>query len=286
MESLKEDCISERRSQTLTRLSRLPIFSHVALQLLTIATDAESAREDFEAAFRSDPSLATDLLIVANSPEFGFRAEITSIPHALSLLGLERARSLACMIAMSFYLRSSANSGVGTAWTHSMASAALAEYLGGISSLPLPMLYTAALLHDIGRLALQMTSQEQYRLFVDLQIAEINEALTTETDLFGMNHCEAGVAVSRQWGLPESLRRSIHMHHGNVSLEQDPFTSLVQTACRLAEGLGYPESAVVPGSARLGLEEAIPAQFRKNSAFSPERLENVVNAHLGATSRF
>jgi putative nucleotidyltransferase with HDIG domain len=286
MESLKEESFSRRRSQTLNRLSRLPVFSQVALKLLTIASDAESAREDFEAAFRSDPSLAADLLIVANSSEFGFRAEITSIPHALSLLGLERARSLACTIAMSFYLRSSANASVGTSWTHSMASAALAEYVGGISSMPLPMLYSAALLHDIGRLALQMTSQEEYGSLIGPRIAEIQETLAVETDLFGMNHCEAGVAVSRTWGLPESLQRSIHMHHGNVALNQDPYTSLVQTACRLAEGLGYPESPVVPGGAHLGLEEAIPSEFRKHAAFTPERLGAVVDAHFVATQGF
>src|SRR5580698_10487610 len=105
MESLDEEDILTRRSRTFDRLSRLPVFSRTALKLLTIATEAESAREDFEAAFRSDPSLAADLLTLANSAEFGFRAKVASIPHAISLLGLERARSLACTIAMSFYLR-------------------------------------------------------------------------------------------------------------------------------------------------------------------------------------
>lgn len=173
LESLGEKDISTRRSQTLDRLSRLPVFSQTALKLLTIATEEDSAREDFESAFRSDPSLASDLLIAANSAEFGFRAKVASISHALSLLGLERARSLACTIAMSFYLRSSASPDVSDHWKHSMASAALAEHLAEVSSLSPPLLYSAALLHDIGRLGLQQISQSDYSYLMALDIAEI-----------------------------------------------------------------------------------------------------------------
>ena len=142
------------RSQTLDRLSHLPVFSRAALKLLTLATEADSARQDFEAAFRSDPTSAADLLIAANSSEFGFRSKVASIPHALSLLGLERARSLACTIAMSFYLRNSGSPDVSDHWKHSMASAALAEHLAGVSALNPPLLYSAALLHDIRALGL------------------------------------------------------------------------------------------------------------------------------------
>jgi len=284
MEGSGDEDNSTRRVQTLHRLSRLPVFSQTALKLLTIATDAESAREDFESAFRSDPSLAADLLIVAISVEFGFRAKVASIPHALSLLGLERARSLACTIAMSFYLRRCANTAAGEAWKHSLASAALAEHLAEVSSLTRPLLYTAALLHDIGRLGLRLTSPPDCGSPMALQTAEMDEALGAESMLFGMNHCEAGAAMSRTWGFPESLQRHILMHHGSVPLEEDPVTNLVQTACRLAEGLGYPETAVLPGSFCLGLEEAIPHQFRKHAAFTPERLSAAVNAHFAVTN--
>ena len=280
MESLNEKDFSTRRSQTLDRLSRLPVFSHAALRLLTIATEADSAREDFESAFRSDPSLAADLLIAANSAEFGFRAKVASISHALSLLGLERARSLACTIAMSFYLRGSANRDVSVNWEHSMASAALAEHLGEVSSLNPPLPYSAALLHDIGRLGLQQISPSDYSYLMALDIAEIDEALRNETVLFGMNHCEAGEAMSRTWGFPESLQHHIRMHHGHEPLERDPVRSLVQTACRLAEGLGYPETSLAPGAHRFGLQDAIPPRFRKHAAFTPERLSAVVNVHF------
>jgi putative nucleotidyltransferase with HDIG domain len=276
--------ISRRQAQTLHRLALLPIFNQAALKLLTIATDADSARDDFELAFGSDPSLATDLMVVANSPEFGFRAQVNSIPHALSLLGLERARSLALTIAMSFYLRTSTGIDVDAAWKHSMASVALAGHIAETCSLSLPMLNTAALLHDIGRLGFHLSSQEDYSSLAKLEILEIDEALRVERVLFGMNHCEAGAAMSRTWGFPEALERHIRRHHDQVPLEQDPIDYSLQLACRLAEALGYPEFPVPSGASKLGLEEAIPARFRNNSKFTPECLAAVVDAHFAATN--
>lgn len=272
----------ELRAQTLNRLSRLPAFSHAALKLLTISSDADSAFEDFEGAFRSDPALATDLLIVANSVEFGFVGVVANIPQALALLGLDRARSLACRIAMRSYLPSTRNSGVDASWKHSITSAALAEHLAKMSSLSLPMLYTAALLHDVGRLGMQLTLPEQYASIIALDSLEIGRSLTIEKKIFGMNHCEAGDALSRTWGFPESLGRCIHMHHGRVTVEEDPTAYIVQTACRLSEGLGYPEYAVASSVPQSSFEELIPTRFRTHPAFTPERLAAVAEASLAA----
>lgn len=278
----EEDLIA-RQSQTLGRLFQLPVFNQTALKLLTVATDSDSAREEFEAAFSSDPSLAADLLILANSPEFGFRSRVTNIGHAISLLGLERSRSLACTIAMSFYLRSSAKTDVSTSWKHSIAAAALAGYMAEVSSLSLPLLQTAALLHDIGSLGLQLTSQKEYGALTALELMEMHEALGIERVLFGMNHCEAGAAMSRNWGFPDSLEHHIRMHHGKATAEKDPVTNLVQASCRMAEALGYPESALSPSAERVDLNEVIPPRFRSRPAFTADRLAEVVSAHFEAT---
>ena len=281
---MSADNSSKLRSQTLDRLSRLPAFNLTALKLLSISADDKSALEDFEAAFRGDPALATDLLIVANSVEFGFRCEITNIPHALLLLGLERARAVASRIAMRSYLSGHTNGDFSTGWKHSLASAALAEHLAKTSSLSLPMLYTAALLHDIGRLGMLLTLHEKYSSLMACEVANMGEILAVEETMFGMNHCEAGGALSRAWGFPESLRHYIHMHHGVVSMERDPTIHTVQTACRLAEALGYPECAWAPAS-QARMEEAIPSRFRNHPEFTPERLKAIAESSFAATNR-
>src|SRR5713226_8111335 len=70
-------------------LSGLPILRMSAVKLLTISTDSDTALSDFDRVFSSDPGLAADLLALANSPLYGFRSEVYSLRHAISLLGIE-----------------------------------------------------------------------------------------------------------------------------------------------------------------------------------------------------
>lgn len=280
MEALIEGDAGKRQVDTLSRLSLLPVFNQYALKLLTVATDSDSAIEEFEAAFRSDPALAADLLVLANSAQFGFRSQVTSVGHALTLIGLEQARALACMIAVSFYLRRSTSPDVSTSWKHSIATAAIAGHMAHLSSSSPSLLHTAALLHDIGSLGLQLTSRKEYHTLTELKLTEIHEVLHFERMLFGMNHCEAGAALARTWRFPESLAHQIGAHHEPANPHDDPVTILVQAACRMAEVLGYPESALAPGAVRLQLEAVTPQRFRGSPAFNADRLIAIVNASL------
>ena len=113
------------------RLSRLPALRPSTLKLLSISVDSESALSEFENVFRSDPVLAADLLILANSPAFGVRATVHIIRHAMALLGMERIRSLAFAVAVKGYLRTGRwAQELQVSWRHSIATAVVAEALG------------------------------------------------------------------------------------------------------------------------------------------------------------
>jgi putative nucleotidyltransferase with HDIG domain len=146
------------------------------------------------------------------------------------------------------------------------------------------LLRTAALLHDIGSLGLQLTSRNEYSTLTELKLTEIHEVLLFEQMLFGMNHCEAGAALARRWRFPESLAHQIRVHHDHSAPSADSMTVLVQAACRMAETLGHPESALAPDAPRLQLEAVTPQQFRASSAFTADRLTGVVSASLEAAA--
>src|SRR5204862_5311982 len=98
-----------------------------ALRLLNIASDGNTAVAEFEKVFRSDPSLTTDLLLVANSAAYGPRSPIETIRHAITFLGVERVRTLASTIAFSYQLRGIPQTpSLAAVWTHSIATAVIA----------------------------------------------------------------------------------------------------------------------------------------------------------------
>jgi hypothetical protein len=61
------------------KLSKLPPFGPAVLKLLNISLDDESAPTLFEEAFKSDPALTAELLVMANSAAFGGRSRVQTI---------------------------------------------------------------------------------------------------------------------------------------------------------------------------------------------------------------
>jgi HD-like signal output (HDOD) protein len=229
-----------RHAQTVICLSKLPPFHPAALKLLNIASESGTAIDDFEAIFKVDPALTADLLLVANSPLFGTRASIASIRHALTHLGLDRVRSLAATIALSFFVRNQPRTAfVRHIWAHSIATATVAEILGKLYRLP--DLYTAGLVHDLGRLGLLLTIGQTYEKWVSTEVPSIEESNQLEQARFGMNHCEAASHVAEKWGFPAVLQKCMIGHHDpDIGPPGDP-VPLVQLSCRIAAAIGFPE---------------------------------------------
>jgi putative nucleotidyltransferase with HDIG domain len=247
-----------------------------AIQLLTVAIDDDGAHEEFEGAFGSDPGLASELLLLANSAEFGFPARISSIGRAITLLGLERIRSLASRIAMSFYLRLSSRADIRAAWAHSLATAVLAEHIVAATQPQVQIYYTAGLLHDIGSLGLLLTSQEQSAELIARQPSDAVAAAALEDALFGLSHTEAGAFLADTWGFPAGLRACICDHHRLEAAPRDMLLETVQTACRLASALGCPE-VFVRGRSE-SPEDILPAPLRDRRDFSADSLGKLVTA--------
>ena len=272
------------KSNVFGRLSRLPNLRPACLKLLSVSIESEDALSEFEAAFKLDPALTADLLITANSPLFGVRVPVQTIRHAVAMLGLERVRSLALTISLHGYTRSNRWSGaIQTLWRHCMATAVIAEALGSAGEKPVPLLYTAGLTHDIGRLALFQISPEAYLQVLSREFSGIQEFLELEKFLFECSHDDAGAFLATAWGFPIALCDCIRFHHWDIASHAGQLFELVGVACRLADVLGYPE---VP-RANLGevadeFQKLVPPRLSACPQLAPEALSASIEAQLGS----
>jgi HD-like signal output (HDOD) protein len=246
-------------------LSKLPPFGPAVVKLLSISLDDESAPKSFEDAFKSDPALTGELLVLANSAAFGGRSRVQTIGVAIRHLGLERVRSIAATSA----LRSHTQHGqpdeyLASVWAHSIATAVAAEALGDASGSP--GLYTLGLTHDLGRLGLFLAGGQPYAEELSREFQDIEQANEVERELFGMTHCQAGALVSASWGFPESLAACMGEHHV-MPAGGDP-RGLIVTACRMADSLGFLE---VPLSQPPAWPELDPA-LERFANLEPEAL--------------
>ena len=169
-----------------------------------------------------DQALTMRLLRAANSAASGSAMVITSAQDAVFRLGT--ARVLALTVAANFNTLLTRDDPAlklseSRVWSHSIAAAAAAETLPEFIEAPLPPeAFTAALLHDIGKLVMGrfLTASD----LEAIQKAKTEGGLDTlgaESHVLGVHHGELGGIIAQHWKLPETIVKGITYHHNPTS---------------------------------------------------------------------
>jgi len=222
-------------------LCKLPVFRPVALKMLKLVANDQAEVQNVAALLRSDPALSAQVLRVANSAIYGNAHHIDNLARAILVLGFERTRALTMTVALRSFLHQPEKAeSVGACWQHSVATAMLAEELAPLFDIKGDEAYTAALVHDIGRLGLLMAYGDWYTPILEGPHENIGACLESERNLLEMDHCQAGLWLTQRWGFPPAYSRVAGCHHDDLPATRNDLTSLAHIACLFADALGFP----------------------------------------------
>ena len=226
----------------------------IAAQILALADDPNSSMSEIADLIRNDPALTANLLRTCNSAYFGLARQVESVRDAIALVGLDHIVRLVLLNSLSASFKKNPEGyglGEGELWRHAVSSAHVAGLLADRfgASQKKHIIYTAALLKDIGKLILGRFvafSFEQINILVRSHGQSFNDA---EKRIIGMSHEELGAMVAKKWHFGQKLIYIIRHHHlADESARQDFETSLVYLAdivCMMlgvgtgADGLSY-----------------------------------------------
>jgi len=166
---------------------------------------------------RYDPGMTTNVLRVANSAAYGGRGQVDSVQCAIARLGMKQLFQMLVAVGISKTLKKRM---VGyqlepeELLQHSVyvavASEELAQTLGLRAS---EMLFTAGLLHDVGKILLdEYVCQEWAPLSAKFRTTS-GGFDSVEREALGLCHAEAGAALLRKWKFPEELVVAVRCHH-------------------------------------------------------------------------
>ena len=191
----------------------LPPLPGVAMRVAALTQDLDSSTRKIADAIGCDPALAARVLRAANSPLFCFQRNITALPMAVSALGNETLYSLVFMSAAAEAFISGARTKFERdLWEHSVAVAVAAREIMLILRLRgLEEGFLCGLLHDIGRLMLLRHDPAAYQRL--LEVADEQELLTAEAEMYGYTHAQIGALAAKRWNLPDELSQTIFHHH-------------------------------------------------------------------------
>ena len=263
-------------------LRRLPPFPAVATKLLRLLADEDVAIKKIVDLIKSDAALTAELLRIVNSPIYGFPARISSLQNAITLLGFQTVRSFALTVSMKGFLHTALRIDLlRHIWRHSLACAMLSEELSTVCSSNMTrddQAYTAALLHNIGSLGLFVAHPRTYsELLAD---AREDNLLEKERTTLGIDHCEAGGWLARNWGFPDDLRRVIITHHHPLHDNKFELVDLVRVAVMMTDCLGF--GFVPPDQSRTlaDLRAMLPREAQYRFDPEPEALAARITARL------
>jgi putative nucleotidyltransferase with HDIG domain len=261
-----------------TQLTPLP---QTVCKLAVLVADEKSTIDQIVAVFEYDQVLTAMVLRYANSVESASQRRIDTVRNALIRMG--SARILERIIAshvQSVMKKPIVGYGFYSdeLWRHSVAAAVVAESLGSFTGTQTAGIsFTAALLHDLGKLLLGRligdTELKKMLQSIDRENNEVFEAV--ERQLFGYSHAQIGAQICASWNLPECIVKAIRNHH-HVSENDDVVSDSVRLsnlgAKIIGEGIGHEGMAFV-------INEACAQRF----GFSKESFESFC---AGARYRF
>ncbi len=170
------------------------------------------------------PLLTLKILKVANSPLYGFPQRISSVYHALILLGLQAVRYILLGAFVSDMLQREKD-----LYFHSFKTSLACRWFIEKFSLrtrETEEVITAGIIHDLGKLFFEILFKEKYKkiksIWLENKIRCKDILINLEREQFGIDHAELGAIVMKEWYFPDNLVQIVFHHHDLVHYFNKP----------------------------------------------------------------
>lgn len=239
--------------ETLIRdAEEIPTIPESLLQIMMVLDDPDSGPADLARVVRLDAPLMSKILRVANSPYYKNSGAISDINRCVAVLGYRTVRQMTLTISVATSLVAAVAKAGGRLdyrelWRHSVVVGAMSKELAVWMGYGDPEeVFTAGLMHDIGKFILEIRNAEQYDAVLRRRAGSDGTLVELEREAFGFDHAAIGEAFCRVWTLPDRLTAAIGFHHGatpdHLGFHQAMVCNLVRLADYLANTMTPPAS--------------------------------------------
>ncbi|HBW14726.1 MAG TPA: HD family phosphohydrolase [Desulfovibrio sp.] len=197
---------------------KLPFDPGLLREVLKLTSDDSRAPANRLAeVVGRDQALSTRLLRMANSAYYGLQSEVPSVQRAVAVLGMAEVRALILAVAASGIAgrrNLPATFDLSGYWRHQLCVAACCRMLARrVSPGEADVLYTAGLLHDIGKLLMAGLCPDAWQAVQALMAEEHLETAEAEERHWGLDHGVIGARLLSYWDLPPALTEPVNWHH-------------------------------------------------------------------------
>lgn len=224
------------REKALRSLGQLPPFSPILNKLLASLADEDVSFAKLAELIEKDTVLAGNVLRLVNSALYGRRGTISSVRHAVSLMGVVKLRNSAMTLSIAnmwSHVKTPAGWSSARFNLHAVATAIMADIL--VQKVDVEYAegaFVAGLLHDIGLLLIATALPDQYDE-IRRKHAESDRHLDeVEREVLGVDHAELSAIALAEWNIPAPIQKAVRYHHRPHHQIEDqlPLSRLIRIA--------------------------------------------------------
>ena len=228
--------------ELLASAEKLPPFPNVISKLMPLIQNMAPVNQ-IEAVIKYDQAITARVLALSQSPYYARRQSIRSLRDAILCLGQRQLIQVIAIACSARYFKGD-GSGYdlreGEMWQHSVAVALMAELVAQQTGhRDIFSVYTAALLHDIGKTLLNLYVKDYFDAIHPLIHEEKMCFVDAERRVFGIDHQQLGAMIAQRWLFPSEVVTAIRYHHQpREAKENRDVAATVYVANRMVSGMG------------------------------------------------
>ena len=218
------------------RISNLPTLPNLLEKFNEMIKDPSVSMDTLGRELSKDQVITSKLLKLVNSAFYGFPGRISTLTHALVLLGYDALKGL--IITSSIFENLSPDA--YPLWRHSIAVSLASRIIATkLSFQDREEFAVAGLLHDIGKVILHIEAPKEYRTVINHAKTSGKPLWMAESEILGFDHATIGLWICKEWTLPEKLATPIGYHHTpSDASEHTKRVAVVSLADIMVRGMG------------------------------------------------
>lgn len=236
--------INEQLKDRIQHVANLPTLPQVASRLIQIINDPLTSSSDIAFIIGQDIALSSKVLRLANSAFYGIPRTITSINHAIVILGFKVINTMVLSLTVFDLFPENKKSASlfdrKAFWLHSLSCGLICKQLTAKMSRFIMFdqeeAFCAGLLHDIGKVVMEQYMHEDFHKSLELAHQKKIPLFEAENHVFGFSHTQVAEWLTSGWSLPPEIELPLVHHH---ALIHDPQYLDIISLCHLADWLCY-----------------------------------------------
>ncbi|MCP4715341.1 MAG: HDOD domain-containing protein [Deltaproteobacteria bacterium] len=197
------------------KIDQIPTLPIISQQIQELFHQEEVSIKQLREIIEQDPPLAIKILKIVNSAFYGLLNNVSSLDHALVILGFEEVKNIVLGFSIQNYFKNT-NTSIDRKrfWEHSIICSQVAKYLGRhFNIVDDGTFFLSGLIHDMGKMVFDHYFQEEFGSIIEYISRNNSTFSKAEKEVLGVTHYQVSAKLLQQWHFPRKVIMQTFYHH-------------------------------------------------------------------------